>query len=252
MPSLYESTRNQKECLMIRLYRLTLSIAVLLLPLASLSYGADLREVVAALEQGYNSLNDLQANFSQRTAIAAMKREERGKGELFMKKPAGNTAMFRFNYTKPHQQIISNGKTVWYYLPDTKQVMVSDVAALFEGGNSIALNYLTGMGHVSRDFAISFAGKGRDANGNYELELVPKKPNQVMSKLQLTIAASAVDQFRESGTARSPFPILSSVVYDSFGNRTAIEFSHVKVNQGMGNDRFTFKIPKGVEVIKSR
>jgi outer membrane lipoprotein carrier protein len=211
-----------------------------------------LAAVVATLEEGYNSLSDLQADFSQRTFIASMKREELGKGELFIKKSAGSSAMFRFNYTKPRQQIISNDKTVWYYIPDNKQVMVSDVAALFEGGSSIALSYLTGMGHVSRDFSISFAGKGRDQKGNYVLELVPKKPNQVMSKLQLTIAASAVDQYRESGTPRTPFPIVSSVVYDPFGNRTAIEFSRVKVNQGMGNERFTFKIPKGVEVIKNR
>jgi outer membrane lipoprotein carrier protein len=197
-------------------------------------------------------LADVQADFSQRTAIASIKREEHGKGELFIKKSTGNSAMFRFNYTKPRQQIISDGKNVWYYLPDNKQVMISDVTALFAGGNGIALNYLTGMGHVSRDFTISFSSEVRDKKGNYVLDLVPKKPSQVMAKLRLTIAASAVEQFRKRGKPQSLFPIVSSVVYDPLGNRTVIDYTRVKVNQGMENDIFSFKIPIGAEVIKNR
>jgi len=235
-----------------RLFRLLAFITIVMLPYPAPGFGADLTEVKAALEQGYVLLTDLQADFSQRTIIASMKREERGIGEVFIKKPATDPAMFRFNYTKPRQQIISDGKSVWYYLPDNKQVMISDVATLFEGGSGVALNYLTGMGQVSKDFTVSFAGAGRDQKGNYLLELVPKKPSQVMTKLQLTIASSAIDRFREGGTAKTPFPILSSVVHDPFGNRTIIEFSRIKVNQGIGSDRFNFKIPKGVEVIKPR
>jgi outer membrane lipoprotein carrier protein len=211
---------------------------------------AELKDVVATLEQGYGSLADLQADFSQRTTIASLKREERGAGELFLKRPAKSAAMFRFNYTKPKQQIVSNGKTVWYYQPDAKQVMTSDLAAMFEGGNSIALNYLTGMGNVSRDFTPAFAGSGRDKKGNYLLDLTPKKGNQGVTKLQLTIAARAVDDYLRDGKASMPFPIVASVVTDTMGNRTVIEFSRLRVNQGLDSGRFTFKVPAGVEVIK--
>ena len=213
---------------------------------------AELADVVKTLEQGYNNLTDLQADFTQRTTIASMKREELGAGELFIKKPAGANAMFRFNYSRPKQQIISNGKKVWYYLPETRQVMVSDMATLFEGGSSVALNYLTGMGHVSRDFTIKYAGEGRDKKGNYVLELLPKKPSPALAKLQLTIDAQAVERFAREGQVAAPFPITTSVVFDQFGNRTAIDFNKIKVNKGMGSDRFTFKIPAGVEVIQPR
>lgn len=212
-------------------------------------FGAELADVVKTLEQGYNKLTDVQAEFSQRTDIASMKRQERGAGELFIKKPAGATAMFRFNYTRPKQQIIYNGKKVWYYLPENKQVMVSDVTTLFQGGNTVALNYLTGMGRVSKDFIIKSVANGRDKKGNYVLELVPKKPTQTMAKLQLTIESQAVESFIKEGHAVNPFPIAASVVFDAFGNRTAIEFSNVRTNRGMRNDRFSFKIPSGVEVI---
>jgi outer membrane lipoprotein carrier protein len=230
----------------------TITFLVFLLFLAvSPAWGADLKEVIASLEQGYNALTDVQADFTQRTVIASIKREEQGRGKLFIKKTAGSSSMFRFDYTEPRQQIISDGKTAWYYLPDNKQVMLSDIAALFAGGNGIALNYLTGMGHLSKDFSISFAGDGRDKKGNYVLELVPRKPSQAIAKLRLTVLASLVEQFQESGKSRPVFPIVSSVVEDNLGNRTFIELSRVKVNQGIANSRFRFKIPKGVEVIKN-
>ncbi|GFE57277.1 outer membrane lipoprotein carrier protein LolA [Geobacter sp. AOG1] len=213
---------------------------------------AELKDVVDTLEQGYRVLTDLQADFTQRTTIASLKREERGGGELLMKKPSGANAMFRFNYSKPKQQIISNGKTVWYYLPDNKQVMVMEMAAMFQGGNGVALNYLTGMGSVSRDFTISFAGDGRDKKGNYVLDLVPKKPSQALARLQLTIAATAVDRFLVDHKPEVPFPILASVVYDQLGNKTAIDYTRVKVNRGIGGNRFTFKVPDGVEIIRNR
>ena len=214
--------------------------------------GAELADVIKSLEQGYGNLTDLQAQFSQKTTIASINRVEHGAGELFIKKPAGATAMFRFNYSRPKQQIISNGKQVWYYLPDNRQVIVSDVATLFEGGGGVALNYLTGMGHVSRDFNIKFAGNRLDKKGNYVLELVPKKTSPAMAKLQLTIEAEAVEGFLKERHVADPFPITASIVFDQLGNQTAIEFSKVKVNRSMGSDRFNFKIPSGVEVIKPR
>jgi len=217
---------------------------------ASLCSAADLNQVVHALEQGYATLNDLQADFSQKSTITTMKREEKGGGELFIKKGGGKDAMFRFNYTKPKQQIVSNGKKVWYYLPDQKQVMVMDLAQMFAGGNGVALNYLTGMGHVSKDFDIVFAAESKDKKGNYQLDLSPKQKNPAMAKLQLTIQAAAVEQFVAKEHPGTPFPIVSSVVTDQAGNTTRIEYSNVKTNRGVDSGKFTFKVPSGVEVIK--
>jgi len=211
---------------------------------------AGLKDVVSSLEQGYVLLNDVQADFSQRTAIASIKKEQRGYGTLYIKKPSRSTAMFRFNYEKPLQQIVSNGKSVWFYLPENKQVLISDATNLFDAQNGITLNYLTGMDRISKDFTASFAGNGRDKKGNYVLELIPKKQNRVIAKLQLTVAAQAVEQFVQEGKAKDPFPIISSVVYDPYGNRTSIDFSRIKVNRGISGSLFNFKIPRGIEVIK--
>lgn len=219
-------------------------------PATAADRAATLREVVAALEKGYATLQDVRADFTQKTTVSGIRKEQRGNGEILLKRPGSSTAMFRFNYTKPKQQLISNGKQVWFYLPENRQVMVSSVTNMFKGGNSIALSYLTGMGHVSRDFSISFAREHQDKNGNYQLEMIPKKPTPVLTKLLLCVSAEAVDRFQAEGAVREVFPIVSSVVYDAGGNQTRIDYSRPKVNRGIDNGKFTFRVPQGVEVIK--
>jgi outer membrane lipoprotein carrier protein len=236
-----------------KMIRVVITLLILMLVSAQV-WGAEkkaaLKDVVSALEKGYASLQDVQADFVQKAVIAGISREQKGSGELLLKKPASATAMFRFNYTTPKQQIISNGKQVWFYLPENRQVMVSNIADMFKGGNSIALNYLTGLGHVSRDFNISFAQEPQDKHGDYQLELLPKSPSAVLAKLQLTVSAAAVENFLRDGSVQDVFPIVASVIHDAGGNQTRIDYSRVRVNKGLANSRFSFKVPQGVEVIK--
>jgi outer membrane lipoprotein carrier protein len=236
--------------ILIRLLMLFLILVPFAADVRSAESPADLKDVISALEKGYTSLQDVQADFVQKTVIAGINREQKGNGELLLKKPASAAAMFRFNYTKPKQQIISNGKQVWFYLVENRQVMVSSVTDMFKAGNSIAMSYLTGLGHVSRDFTVTFAKDPQDKNGNYQLELVPKSPSAVLAKLQLTVSAAAVESFVRDGDVRDIFPVLASVIHDAGGNQTRIDYSRVRVNKGLANSRFTFKVPQGVEVIK--
>lgn len=236
--------------LLLRLSLMILALCIMPVCASAVESSATLKEVVSALEKGYGTLQDVQADFTQKTKIVSIGREQKGAGEVLLKKPASATAMFRFNYTKPKQQIVSNGKQVWFYLAESKQVMVSSVNEMFKGGSSIALSYLTGLGHVSRDFNAVFAPESQDSKGNYQLELTPKQPTPVLAKLQLTVSAEAVALFRRDGEVRDVFPVVASVVHDAAGNQTRIDYSHVKVNKGIGSGKFNFTIPKGVEVVK--
>lgn len=235
---------------MLKICTLFMAMALFALPVSAAAPPASLKSVVAALEKGYAGLQDVQADFSQKTTISAVNREQKGSGEVLLKRPASATAMFRFNYSKPKQQIISNGRQVWFYTPADKQVLVSSVAAMFAGGNSIALSYLTGLGHVSRDFDITFAAEPQDRNGNYQLELTPKNPSPVLIRLQLTVASEAVAQMQRTGEVKNLFPIVSSIVHDASGNRTRIDYSRARVNRGIADAKFNFKIPEGVNEIK--
>jgi outer membrane lipoprotein carrier protein len=211
---------------------------------------ADLKDIVAAVERSYESLTDLQASFSQKTYIASMKREQTGNGTLYIRKNPGAPAMFRFDYTRPKQLIVSDGSSVWFYLPENRQVMVTDVRSMFEGGNGVTLNFLTGIGRISRDFSITRPNDGRDAEGNYLLELVPKSSSRNLQKLRLAVSAKVVDEYLKGAKGGGGFPIVSSVVDDHFGTRTTIDFGNVRINRGLKASLFSFKVPKGVEVIR--
>ncbi len=224
-----------------------IALFLLFLPLSAFA-GTTARELLDVLESGYGSMEDLQADFSQKTYIGSIKREEKGGGELFLKKKGG-VAMFRFNYSKPKQQIVSNGKTLWYYLPENRQVIQSSAAAIFSGGNAIAMSYLTGLGSLSADFNARLISPEPDSRGSYQLELVPKKHNQSVARLVLTVPGEAVEKHR-GGEKGALFPVAASVLHDQMGNRTTIDYSRVRVNRGLGSDRFSFRIPPGVEVIK--
>jgi outer membrane lipoprotein carrier protein len=66
----------------------------------------------------------------------------------------------------------------------------------------------------------------------------------------LTVAADAIEQFKATGEVKNVFPIVSSVIHDAGGNRTRIDYSRARVNKGLADGKFNFKIPEGVEVIK--
>lgn len=235
---------------MLRLLAVCVLMISTALPVSAASPPAALKDVITALEKGYVGLQDVQADFSQTTTVSAINREQKGSGEVLLKRPASATAMFRFNYAKPKQQIVSNGKQVWFYTAESRQVIVSPVAAMFKEGNSIALSYLTGLGNVSRDFTASFSKEPQDKNGNYQIDLIPRNPSAVLARLQLTVSAQAVERLAADGEVRDIFPVVSSIVHDAGGNHTRIDYKRVRVNKGLDNSRFNFKIPEGVEVIK--
>lgn len=211
---------------------------------------ATLQQVVSTLEQGYASLQDLQAAFHQSTTLAGFPKPQKGHGELALRRPAQGTAQFRFDYTVPKQSIISNGKQVWFYQPENRQVLISSLEGMMKGGNSIGMAYLTGLGNVSKDFNAAFAKPNRDKQGNYLLELTPRKPTPVLASLRLAIREEAVNAMLADGKIKEPFPIASSTVVDFSGTETLISYSRIRTNNGFSAAKFNFKIPQGVEIIK--
>ena len=216
----------------------------------ALAAEATLQQVIATLEQGYASLQDLQASFSQSTTLAGFPKPQKGHGELSLRRPLQGTAQFRFDYAVPKQSIISNGKQVWFYQPENKQVLVSSLEGMMKGGNSIGMAYLTGLGNVSKDFNAAFAKPSRDKQGNYLLDLTPRKPTPVLSRLRLTIHEEAVNALLADGQTKEAFPVVASTVVDGSGTETRISYSRIRTNSGLSASKFTFKVPQGVEIIK--
>lgn len=223
-----------------------------------------LKDVIDTVEQSYLSLTDVTADFFQRSTLAEKKREMRADGQMFLKTATSiSPLMFRFDYFRPaDHEVVSNGRTMWIYLPESRKVIQSDVSFVFNPARfnpavDRASNFLQGIGRISQDFQINFSPQMQDIAGNYILELNPRRPMATIQKMFIVVSRDAVMRFawKKQGKDYAPnrpelaFPILSTTVVDHDGNTTIMEFSNIKPNTRLIDMLFNFTVPAGVDVV---
>jgi outer membrane lipoprotein carrier protein len=192
------------------------------------------QEVLNEIQNRYEKTNDIEANFIQEYFGKGMKQPNRGEGKVYFKKKG----MMRWDYTVPKQKLISDGHTLWYYQPDEKQVLVSDVSSVLNEKTPLA--FLAGEGNLDRDFKLlNLKESVSQKEDNYVVELAPKEPLATLSKLILTVDKKA-------------YIVLQVDVLDVLGNVTRTRFINIKTNVGLSSSFFQFTSPPGTEVIKTR
>lgn len=227
------------------------------------------------------------ANFFQRTILAADKRELRADGQVTVQLSDGRQPlMYRFEYFRPSQQeIVSNGRSLWIYHPENREVILADVSSLYSNSRrEPSVNFLQGLHRISKDFLVNFAGGMYDSAGNYVLELQPRRSMLDTSRMLIVVnresvkaykygrtplnAPASVPSPRNQGslpqprspfgtqpafgptTPSDPFPILSTTVYNFAGDSTTVEFTNVQVNTRSLFTGFDFNVPAGVQVVR--
>jgi outer membrane lipoprotein carrier protein len=266
-PSLYSPLRIRSA--LVRKARLC-RIFWLGLGLAAMTTGAwavELDDVVHALETPFQAnadkntrIFDYSADFSQESRIASLDRRQKASGLIDVafadRGPEKDTEVkFRWLYLQPTtQEIVSDGKTLWVYLPENNQVIQSDIGSDQDARQNDPMIFLTGLGNLSRDFQVNWASPRSDDLGNHVLELTPRQASPMISRLVIVVDRLAVQAYLEhkqkGGASGVHFPILSTTVYDPNGNSTVITFSNLRVNLGIPGARFTFIIPEGVQVVR--
>jgi outer membrane lipoprotein-sorting protein len=236
--------------------------------------GVGLREVIAAVEDpfipvggGGPRLQTVQADFFQRSTIAKTKRELRGDGRMYLQTTTDSQPLkFRFEYYRPaRQEIVCNGRILWIYLPENRQVIQSNVEQFFDPRqhNPVrdrGVNFLQGLARISRDFTIVFAQPQSDSYGNYILELRPNRSSISIARLYITVSQDAVLR-RVGGLPKTNAPpavapeqflfaILSTTVVDHDGNSTTMEFTNVRVNDILSDMLFDFLVPPGTQLVR--
>jgi len=237
-------------------------------------YNASLQEVIAALEEpfqfgrnGIPEITSVRADFFQRSTIAEKQREFRADGQMYLNPATSAESLkFRFDYYRPtKQEIVCDGRTLWIYLPENRQVILSDVTEFFAPsranfGRERGINFLQGLGRISKDFAIVFSGTMTDQAGNYILDLTPLRASVTIEKLFITVSREAVA--RRAGTRSPtglspaghpefvPFPILATTVVDHDGNSTTMEFSHAVTNSMVSDLLYRFDPPPDAQVVR--
>ena len=129
------------------------------------------------------------------------------------------------------QHIISDGKTIWTYLIDDEEVMVSNAT---EGEDNTPLKLLTSL---DKNYAASLTNI--DAKGNATIELANPKGQY----RRVTLRANA-----------SKLAINSMDVYMEDGTKLIITVDEMKFDQNLGDKFFTFdtKAHPKVDVIDMR
>src|SRR5688500_11187362 len=124
---------------------------VLTLVLAASSLAAQGRPapdaVARSLQQRYQGIRDFSADFVHTYRGGVLRTRTTERGTVKIKKPG----RMRWVYTAPERkEFISDGQKVYSYLPQDKQVIVSNLPS-DDQATTPAL-FLTGKGDIGRDF----------------------------------------------------------------------------------------------------
>lgn len=234
-------------------------LSILALFTASQGWALTLNDVVSKVENNYKNVVAFRGSFNQTATLKTLNKVQQAQGDIFYKKPN----KVKWQYTSPtEQEIISDGNTIWMYFPENRQVYIYDLTDTFKqevsNQGQIPGNFLTSLGDLRRDFNVQWGTpRDRDAQGNYIIELVPKRPIVNVRNIFIVVP-------RDITTASSStFPVLASTVYDSYGNMTNIEFVNIEVLETadetvaakkrgwtLPDSVFTYLPPANVEIVK--
>jgi outer membrane lipoprotein carrier protein len=191
---------------------------------------ASAEDLAARIQQRYDTIRDFEADFVQTYQGGLLRTKTTEQGTVAIKRPG----RMRWVYTKPERkEFVSNGQRVYSYLPADKQVIVSPMP---EGDQTTPALFLTGRGHLVRDFSATLAQVPGALPGVIGLKLVPKKSDPEIEWLMLGIDAKTLQ-------------IRQLVAADRQGGQSAFTFNNLKENRNLSDKLFEFQVPRGVDVI---
>ena len=189
--------------------------------------------LAAKVQQRYNGIKDIQADFVQTYEGGVLRTRTTERGTVAIKRPG----RMRFNYTKPEKkEFVSDGSRLYTYLVADKQVIVSPAPGPDQG--DIPAMFLAGQSDLSRDYTPSFTSLPGAAPGLVTLKLVPKKKSEEYESIGIGVDPKTLQ-----------IQFLTAV--DTQGGRSSFTFSNLKENRGLSDKEFEFRIPRGVEVVSN-
>ena len=188
-------------------------------------------EVAASVQARYDRIRDFSADFVHQYEGGVLRRKLTERGVVQIKKPG----KMRWEYRTPQQKLfVSDGREMFLHEVAANQVTIFTVPKQDEAATAVL--FLAGKGNVTRDFTVRYAeGGGPDT---YALRLDPKTPERDYDWLEVIVD-------------RKTYQIRSLSAADAQGGRSTFHFSNYKENTGIGDQVFTFKIPRGADVVRA-
>jgi outer membrane lipoprotein carrier protein len=214
---------------------LKLVIPFLATAIAVASPVPDVHSIAQAVDEHYDHLHTLQAEFTEIYRGAGMERTE--SGTLWLKKPG----KMRWEYRSPKDKLfLSDGKDAWFYVPGERQARRTAVKKLDDLRSPLA--FLLGKTKLEKELQGLSLVRDPDpdvvplATGNVVLRGVPKSLADRVSHVLLEI---------------TPDHWIGRIVIDEVdGSVTEYRFSSQRENVTIPDRQFQFTAPAGVEVIE--
>lgn len=211
------------------------SVALCLVLLILTSFGSaqapDLGKLADSVDRHYNSLKSLQANFLEVYKGGGLSRSETG--VVWMKKPG----KMRWEYATPrHKLFVTDGSRAWFYVPGEQRARRASVKKLDDFRSP--LRYMLGRTKLQKEFSgLAFSNEHPVTAGNVVLHGIPKGMEDRVSRVLLEITPSN--------------SIGRILIEELDGSQTEFRFSNEKTNVAVGDERFKFNPPAGVEIMEA-
>lgn len=208
------------------------AVAVGTAPLAAQAPARTPSDMARAVQQRYDTVRDFTAKFVHTYEGGVLRKKVTERGEVQIKKPG----RMRWEYTNPEKKVfVADGSQIYSYIPADRQVIISPLPKADQA--TTATLFLTGKGNLVRDFNVSTGELPGVPAGSTVLKLVPRQAERDYDTLFLAVNAN--DQIQ----------VLSAA--DRQGGRSTFFFTEIKENTGLADKIFTFKIPRGADVVRS-
>ncbi len=207
-----------------------LSVSLALLSVFAARPASDVHAVAQAVDNHYNHLQTLQAEFTETYRGAGMERSE--SGSLRLKKPG----KMRWEYRSPKEKLfLSDGKDAWFYLPGDQQVRRTSVRKLDDLRSP--LGFLLGKTRLEKELAgLSLAP-----------DVAPSTPGNIVLR---GVPTAMADRIREVILEISPDYRITRIQFEEADESvTEYRFTEQKENGAIADQQFKFAAPPGVEII---
>jgi outer membrane lipoprotein carrier protein len=152
---------------------------------------------------------------------------------IFLRRPG----MMRWEYKTPAEKLfVSNGKTIYFYLPEDQQVQKTTVKESRD--LRVPFLFLLGKGNLKRDFSrVEWARDEKNYfAGNKVLYAYPKRGVEDFSRVLMEYNPASLELQRIT-------------IYNLDGAQSEFVFTNIRENQGLKSALFDFKVPPGVQVV---
>src|SRR2546422_3983219 len=190
-----------------------------------------LADLIDGVERSFAKMNDFSSDFIQIFQDPLNRKQEEA-GHLYLKR----SKMMRWEYKSPEEKFfISDGKTVYFYVPADRQVNKEAVKESFD--DRIPLMFLLGQTNLRNEFTrFELLNTKPFFEGKKVVRMYPKR------KTDLQEIVMEVDP--------SNYEIRRLRFAHSDGSRSEFIFLSIRTNTGLRSSLFDFKVPPGVDVVQ--